>query len=479
MESATLPRIADHLPTLEEWQRFLKHLERQEEQAERLRQENETLRRQLEDALRAGKRQAAPFSRQTPKGNPQKPGRKAGRCYGRAHWRPPARQVDEELSAPLPKQCPHCGGATHQEKIVEQYQTEIPKVEPIQRRFDIEVGHCWDCGRRVQGRHLQQTSAAVGVAGATLGPQLLALVVVLNKRYGLSHEKIAELLRSWGVKVSRSGLCQAIQRAAAKAEPTYQGLVKAVRASPQVTPDETGWRVGGQSRWLWAFATPQTTVYAILPGRGFAEACQVLGPDYAGVLVHDGWCIYEQFLRATHQTCLAHLLRRCREMAESASAWNARFPLAVKELLQHALELRDRWRQHTITAQGLAVARGILRKQFETVWSTNFRCAANERLANHLWNQQEHGMLLTFLRHLSIDATNWRAEQALRPFVIVRKVWGGNRTEHGAHAQQILGSVLQTCRQQNRSPIPVLQRLLCARRPPALSLLPRQSAVKG
>ena len=194
--STTLPRIADHQPTLEEWQRVLKHLER-------LERENQELRRQLEEALRAGKRQAAPFSRQTPKANPQKPGRKAGRCYGRAHWRPPVRRVDEQLSAPLPKQCPDCGGAVHKEKIVEQYQTEIPKVEPIQRRFDIEVGHCGECGRRVQGRHPQQTSDAVGVAGATLGPQLLALVVVLNKRYGLSHEKIAELLKSWGVEVSR------------------------------------------------------------------------------------------------------------------------------------------------------------------------------------------------------------------------------------------------------------------------------------
>lgn len=473
MDSATLPRIADQQPTLEEWQRVLKHLER-------LERENQELRRQLEEALRAGKRQAAPFSRQTPKANPQKPGRKAGRCYGRAHWRPPARRVDEQLSAPLPKQCPHCGGAVRQEKIVEQYQTEIPKVEPIQRRFDIEVGHCGQCGRRVQGRHPEQTSDAVGVAGATLGSQLLALVVVLNKRYGLSHEKIAELLKSWGVEVSRSGLCQAIQRAAAKAEPTYQGLVKAVRASPQVTPDETGWRVGGKSWWLWAFATPQITVYAILPGRGFAEACQVLGQDYAGVLVHDGWCIYEQFLRATHQTCLAHLLRRCREMVESASAWNARFPQAVKELLQHALELRERWRQHAVTAQGLAVARGILSKKLETVWSTNFRCAANERLANHLWNQQEHRMLLTFLRHPSIDATNWRAEQALRPLVVVRKVWGGNQTENGARAQQILGSLLQTCRLQQRSPLPLLQRILSTRRPRSLSLLlARHSTVRG
>lgn len=47
---------------------------------EQLKQENERLRRALEEALRAAKRQAAPFSRRSPKANPQKPGRKAGAC---------------------------------------------------------------------------------------------------------------------------------------------------------------------------------------------------------------------------------------------------------------------------------------------------------------------------------------------------------------------------------------------------------------
>ena len=47
-----------------------------------------------------------------------------------------------------------------------------------------------------------------------------------------------------------------------------------------VTPDETGWRVGGERYWPWAFVTPETTVYAICPGRGFADAATVLGTDY-------------------------------------------------------------------------------------------------------------------------------------------------------------------------------------------------------
>ena len=70
-----------------------------------------------------------------------------------------------------------------------------------------------------------------------------------------------------------------------------------------VTPDETGWKVAGRLHWLWVAATPETTVYAIQPGRGYAEAVALLGADYAGVLVRDGWAPYRRFTQAAHQTC--------------------------------------------------------------------------------------------------------------------------------------------------------------------------------
>src|SRR4249919_3214390 len=76
-----------------------------------------------------------------------------------------------------------------------------------------------------------------------------------------------------------------------------------------VSPDETGWKVGGHLQWLWAFATSDTTVYRIQAGRGFAEAAAVLGADFDGVLVRDGWAPYRQFSAAAHQrvwhTCCA------------------------------------------------------------------------------------------------------------------------------------------------------------------------------
>jgi transposase len=54
-----------------------------------LQAENYRLRRQLDEALRAGRRPAGPFAKGDPKPNPKKPGRKPGKDYGtKAHRQP-------------------------------------------------------------------------------------------------------------------------------------------------------------------------------------------------------------------------------------------------------------------------------------------------------------------------------------------------------------------------------------------------------
>lgn len=146
----------------------------------------------------------------------------------------------------------------------------------------------------------------------------MALASWLSKGLGISAAKIAKLLGQLGVQVTAGGVGQAVARAARRAKPTYQALIGGVRASPTVAPDETGWRVGGVKAWLWAFVGDGVTVYRIAPGRGFDDAALVLGADYAGVLERDGWAPYRRFAAATHQTCLAHLLRRCRELLADA-----------------------------------------------------------------------------------------------------------------------------------------------------------------
>lgn len=337
-------------------------------------------------------------------------------------------------------------------------------VRPHVRRFDVHVGQCDQCGRRLQGRHPLQTSDALGAASTHLGPHAVALIVLLNKQLGLSHGKVAALLHDWfGLSLCPSGVTHALHRAARQAAPTYAALRDQIRGSPVVSPDETSWKVGGRLWWLWVFATARTVVYAIQDGRGFDEAAAVLGADFDGVLVRDGWAPYRQFVRAAHQTCLAHLIRRCGEIAEAhpRTPWPGR----VQTVLQDALDVRDRMAAQAISPHGAAVARGHLLARLLDLLATPGTVDDCRRLAAHLTT--ELPAIFGFLFDETLDATNWRAEQALRPAVVNRKVSGGNRSTRGAATQEILSSVVQTARLRDLDPRDVLVDLLRSPHPTA------------
>ena len=215
---------------------------------DRWKRHSERLQQQLDTARRAGFRQAAPFAKDRPQGRGGRPGRRAGARYGRQACRRRPAQVDETHAAPVPAACPDCGGAIEVTRVASQYQEEIPAVRPVVRRFDIEVGHCSRCQRRVQGRHALQTSDALGAAGAQLGPGVVALVVELHTEMGVPLAKVAHVLRTtFGLQVTPGGLAHLLHRTARDAAPTYTALCEQVRNSPVVTPDETGWRVAAIS----------------------------------------------------------------------------------------------------------------------------------------------------------------------------------------------------------------------------------------
>jgi len=419
----------------------------------------------LERATRTAKRQAAPFSKGEPKKEPKPPGRKPGPDYGTPAFRaaPPPRKLDEVHESVLPARCPACGGVVRETHVACQYQVEVPR-QPIYRRFNVHIGACTGCGRRVQGRHPLQTSDALGAAASPWGPDLQSAIVQLNKDAGLSHGKIQHLMQNlFGIELSRGGCVQAMLRAARRCRPIYHAIVRAMPEQKAVTPDETGWRIGGRLAWLHVFVAAAITCYVIDRRRGVEVAESVLGDDYAGGLTHDGWAPYDRFWRAWHQTCLAHLLRRCGEMIEAATRGAVRFPRQVKELLQDALDLRDRHEVGIVSDHGLAVACGRLEKRRDRLLRWTLANPANERLAKHLAKHRHQ--LFTFLRHPELDATNWRAEQAIRPAVVNRKVWGGSRTEAGAQAQSILMSVLRTCAQQQRDRLAFIRRTLRGQHP--------------
>ncbi len=222
---------------------------------------------------------------------------------------------------------------------------------------------------------------------------------------------------------------------------------------------------------MWAFVTKVATVYVIRPSRGRDVPQEVLGAHYNGRMIHDGWSPYDSFIDATHQQCLEHLLRRATELLEKSSNGAVRFPRKVKQFLGDALDLRDRRDAGKISAHGLAVARGRLEKRLDRLLARKPSHEANRRFQAHLVRHRDE--ILTFLYHADIEATNWPAEQAMRPAVVNRKVFGGNRTWAGARAQETLGSVFATGTQNALHALTFMSRLTCCSVRPRPARLPQ------
>src|SRR5882724_760696 len=96
-------------PTYDE---LLDLVQKQQRQMEALQAEVARLTVALDEALRAGKRPAAPFRTGPPQPDPKTPGRKSGDAHGTHGHRPPPppEQIAECHEARLPDACPHCQG---------------------------------------------------------------------------------------------------------------------------------------------------------------------------------------------------------------------------------------------------------------------------------------------------------------------------------------------------------------------------------
>lgn len=423
----------------------------------------------LEETRRAGKRQAAPFRKGPPASQPKTPGRKSGDDYGQQARRdvPADEDLDEIINVPLPTTCPRCESCRVSEThVAQQYQIELP-AKPIQRRFDVHIGCCQDCGQRLQGRHELQTSDALGAAAVQLGAQAHAAMAWLNKSLGLAHGKIVKLFEYIiGISINRSTSVRSILRTATRCVSPHAEIRQSVRGSPRVTPDETGWRVGGRNAWLHVFVGQRATLFEVARGRGFEVAAGVLGAVYNGHLIHDGWSAYDRFTDATHQQCVAHILRRARELRESARGYGIVFPSEIMTLFQDALALRDEFMQGGATREELVECAALFETRLESLATITRSNTDQARFARYLLRHS--GEWFTFLKADDIDATNYRAEQAIRPAVVNRKVWGGNRTWTGAQAQSVLTSVIVTCEQLAQSPLHFIRRVLTELAPPQL-----------
>ena len=439
----------------------------------RLKKDNQRLRSQLEEARRQPRRQAGAFRRDQLKKRRKKPGRRQGHP-AELRPTPTPTQIDRVIDVPL-RLCPTCNVELVEPKIHVQFQTDLPPIVPIVTQFNIESGFCPCCRQRHQGRHAEQISDALGAAGNTLGPVVLTMAAELKHRLGVPYRKIADFLQTYGnLHVASATLVRAEKRLAELAKPTYDLLIDALRRCHIVHADETGWRVGALNAWLWVFTNKDVTIYTIRTGegaRGHEVPEEILGPDFDGWLIVDGFSAYSVLEYAKGQ-CNAHLVRRGKELSEAAESKEKPFFDELVAMLQKALSLAER--RAELTVAGYARQVNAIEARLDTwLLSVSRRRDPSpelDRLANHVANHYDEW--LVFLHDPEVPATNNHAERMLRPAVITRKVGGCNKTLLGALVHSVLSSIMVTCQQQGEKFLNLARQLWQGGKPQAIPIVP-------
>jgi regulator of replication initiation timing len=428
---------------------------RQDQRIDELVAENQQLRDQLEQAQRENARQAAPFRRREKlkkkDDEKKRPGRKGGHT---GTCRKVPEQIDEEVEVPLDR-CPRCGGDIQDVERIEQFIEEIPPVRPRVTRLVTYTACCRHCGD-IRSCHPLQTSLAQGAAKVQLGPRALAIAASLNKHLGLTMRKTCRVLDDlFGLRLTAGGLSQALDRMADRLADAYDDLVGNIRGSPAVNADETSWWVGGPGSWLWAFSTPNETLYHVDSSRGSKVVRDILGDDYAGVLGSDCLASYNPIDCRKHK-CIAHHLRaigKARELpGQGDCAYLDEWTLLFKAVIVvHQLAVEE-----IISPKDLAAKHAGFEQWVDRLLRQPRTQSGDVKVQNRLKRQRPH--LLTCLTDLAAEPTNNRAERALRPAVIARKLSCGNRTDRGRETWQILASLGQTCHQRGQDFLDFLAR---------------------
>jgi len=413
-----------------------------EQENAKLKEELEEARARIDELERTAARQAAPFRRRESLkvAEPKRPGRPAGH-RGMRRERP--RHVDQIVEAPLTS-CPKCGGAVHDRAPLTQYIEELPPVRPVVTRLTTWKGVCPKCGE-VHSEHPLQVSQAQGAAGVHLGPRAIAWAALLNKQFGIPMRKTCSILaRGFGLKLSAGGLSQMLDRLADKLRPRYEALQEEVRASPLNYMDETSWYVGDPHWVLWVCTAPQYTLYHIDPSHGGPVAEKLLGTDYAGALVTDCHGAYRR-LKCPQHKCIAHHLRALHKARGKNPSETSPYLDAWQQLWQDVMELHRQ--RESLSADTFAERRAALEATWDQLLARNVTLAGDRHFLGRMRNTGTHHF--GCLYH-AVETTNNRAERAIRPAVIARKISCGNRTQRGASTWQILVSLATTAQQCGR-----------------------------
>jgi transposase len=371
----------------------------------------------------------------------KKPGAKKGHP-GRRRQRP--ERVHAHRKHRL-KRCPCCGGplqrcTRNRTRTIE----DIPEdIQPVVTEHTIHRDYCPTCKKDVE------PVVPDAMPGATLGHQVIALTSWFHYGLGITLDQITDILGyHLQTTLTSGGLIDAWRRLAEVLNDWYEQIGEQAKRSAHLHADETGWRVNGQTRWLWCFTNDRNCYYLIDRCRGSPALQKFFTDVFEGVLITDFWAPYESVCAEDRQYCLVHLLRELEKVDQGndSAEWLA-FAKKLRRLLRDGMRLRRRPDFAPGKFQGRV---DRLNARLAKLAAEEHDDADTRRLTKRLRKYAEY--LFTFLDYADVAFENNFAERQIRPAVILRKNSQSNRSDRGAATQAVLMSVYRTLKLRGLNP---------------------------
>lgn len=441
------------------------------EENARLREEIKGLHAEIAELKRAQHRPAAPFSKGKRKKHPKKPGRRPGE--GKFTNKPAPDPTEPAVVVPVDAEtCPFCGGELEDDGFEDVTVTEIPPApKPRVTPYRVHRKRCRRCGRRARGRHPDVAPDQSGATAHRLGPRAKAAALLLNFGMGVPLRRVPDIMKELlGVGVTQSALTQAALKEAARGAVggTYNDLRDNVRNAPVTYTDDTGWRTGGEGSFLMGFDTDEETVFQIRPQHRNEEVREILPADYRGVMKTDRGKSYDarELEGVKQDKCVAHLIRNIREAQDAQTPGARSLSNNLLGVLRGGVALWKRHKASEVSLEEYIALGAPLKDRLEHLLRPRALAdAANMRLLETIGWHADGGNVLRFLDDPRIEPTNNRAERALRPAVIARKVSQCSKNQKGADAYCAFKSALCTMRKKGMNQLEGLTSLLAGVNP--------------
>ena len=372
--------------------------------------------------------------------NKGKPGQKIGHKGVTRPYAVPDSQVEVTTD-----RCPDCGAELGtpfriESKIIE----EIPEPQPVMvTEYKIAHYRCPCCRKEVVAN-----DASCPHEGK-FGNNTIAQATLLKYEDRLPHRKIqGTLKRLHGLEISPATIFDLTRRAAEAVQSEYDAILNKVRGAPILYVDETGIHVQGEKYWIWTFTTPSETFFVIRKSRGTKVLIEVLTRRFKGIIVCDGWKSYASFTKRL-QRCWAHLLRESKDLAEKFEE-AITLHKALKELYESLTKALENDPLPEVRINLWQLAREKLR---HWIGKEYFEVKV-QKFIGKISNGFEYWF--TFIINPGVEPTNNRAERALRPQVVLRKILGTLRNDKGTSIHERIMTTLATWGQRGLDSIQML-----------------------